>query len=679
MHCKAGVGWTGVFIAVNWLLEASIYQQSPLDIPSAISSLRHDRMWMVETASQYKFIYELLIDLLGEEKQELEHYLETTAARSQHNKQAWTSETVPLQLLEQRECKETHISDSKLLSRRRSLSLPYGQTRPPSITQEELQHLRQVPIIRWKQREIRFFFAYLDLDFLFPRISTPRKHVTGKVLMEKTHILMARLSEEIPRYHSERLLAGIFALCRPNSRVLFLKDRDEELNKAIGKHNLSLGAMSLSAYLQGNGTAAAVRVSCAAVFSHIDTFMFILEPRSQSTCEDVIAFILSKSHLQTVPCSLFCCTLYSHMDNTSIELKPTVNDLQDAIRRVVQSCGEEELQIRWRFFSYGIVKIASVDVSAISSAFQVIKIPVPPNTTAAVILGVILANTTIIEPVELFSLEVIISSHISGQLKSSFISYTEDVFEALQAHQSCNLRVTRADVTAVGREASMTLETAVKQRNILWADVQRFQNMAKETIESQEKIKAFQSENASLSFEIERRHDYDYLQSKVEEYRGQIQTLTEKLMRQPTNLFKESSSEASGQHVRTAISAEDKKAEAIQANSEKPLDSTSRSSPLESVATMDSSMNIELVSTAAHSSNSNVTIQEKENENLRTKLDEMNELVKYLEDKVDAAYASAHDQLGKERALRESLQEQLTSHAHIDRTASNVALDAIRV
>lgn len=56
VHCSAGVGRTGTYIAVNWLLHQS-QVEGGVDIPSCISRLRDFRVNMVQTLDQYKFLY----------------------------------------------------------------------------------------------------------------------------------------------------------------------------------------------------------------------------------------------------------------------------------------------------------------------------------------------------------------------------------------------------------------------------------------------------------------------------------------------------------------------------------------------------------------------------------------------------------------------------------------------
>lgn len=67
VHCSAGVGRTGVTILVDILLYCADHNIS-IDIPKVLSHLRQQRMLMVQTVAQYKFVHTFLINYLGQSR-----------------------------------------------------------------------------------------------------------------------------------------------------------------------------------------------------------------------------------------------------------------------------------------------------------------------------------------------------------------------------------------------------------------------------------------------------------------------------------------------------------------------------------------------------------------------------------------------------------------------------------
>ncbi|XP_019909842.2 tyrosine-protein phosphatase non-receptor type 21 isoform X3 [Esox lucius] len=63
VHCSAGVGRTGVVI-LSEIMIACLEHNEMLDVPTVLNMLRQQRMMMVQTISQYTFIYKVLIQFL---------------------------------------------------------------------------------------------------------------------------------------------------------------------------------------------------------------------------------------------------------------------------------------------------------------------------------------------------------------------------------------------------------------------------------------------------------------------------------------------------------------------------------------------------------------------------------------------------------------------------------------
>merc|ERR1719376_861926 len=67
VHCSAGVGRAGVTILVDILLYCADHNIA-IDIPKVLSHLRQQRMLMVQTVAQYKFVHTVLINYLGQSR-----------------------------------------------------------------------------------------------------------------------------------------------------------------------------------------------------------------------------------------------------------------------------------------------------------------------------------------------------------------------------------------------------------------------------------------------------------------------------------------------------------------------------------------------------------------------------------------------------------------------------------
>ena len=67
VHCSAGVGRTGVTVLADILLYCTDHNIH-IDIPKVLSHLRQQRMLMVQTVAQYKFVHTVLIKYLAQSR-----------------------------------------------------------------------------------------------------------------------------------------------------------------------------------------------------------------------------------------------------------------------------------------------------------------------------------------------------------------------------------------------------------------------------------------------------------------------------------------------------------------------------------------------------------------------------------------------------------------------------------
>ena len=91
VHCSAGVGRTGTFITVYNLL-AAIQQTKPISIYNVVNAMREHRPQMVQTYSQYKFIYLSVLEmLLGNTYIPTEEFIDTFGLYMQSEHEGYVS------------------------------------------------------------------------------------------------------------------------------------------------------------------------------------------------------------------------------------------------------------------------------------------------------------------------------------------------------------------------------------------------------------------------------------------------------------------------------------------------------------------------------------------------------------------------------------------------------------
>ena len=76
VHCSAGVGRTGTFIAFYKLLEDyEDKQKKSLNVYKTVLEMRRQRYWMVQKQEQYAYIFKCIWDEIKSKESEAEgHY-----------------------------------------------------------------------------------------------------------------------------------------------------------------------------------------------------------------------------------------------------------------------------------------------------------------------------------------------------------------------------------------------------------------------------------------------------------------------------------------------------------------------------------------------------------------------------------------------------------------------------
>ncbi|XP_061760229.1 receptor-type tyrosine-protein phosphatase epsilon-like isoform X3 [Nerophis ophidion] len=95
VHCSAGVGRSGTFVALLWMMQLCMCGRRP-DIRAAVADLRLRRMWMVQTLEQYIFVHQCLLYWLRSGTSQgfthLEHANQEAGGRNRHHRRKTNSE-----------------------------------------------------------------------------------------------------------------------------------------------------------------------------------------------------------------------------------------------------------------------------------------------------------------------------------------------------------------------------------------------------------------------------------------------------------------------------------------------------------------------------------------------------------------------------------------------------------
>lgn len=66
IHCSAGVGRTGTYIAIDRIMKQCLDMGGSIDVDAVVTDMRECRNFMVQTEIQYMFIYRAVLDAISE-------------------------------------------------------------------------------------------------------------------------------------------------------------------------------------------------------------------------------------------------------------------------------------------------------------------------------------------------------------------------------------------------------------------------------------------------------------------------------------------------------------------------------------------------------------------------------------------------------------------------------------
>ena len=63
VHCASGAGRTGVIIAIDIGLQSLLNKDPVIDVLRIVSALKQDRIVLIQTSEQYRFVNQVYIKL----------------------------------------------------------------------------------------------------------------------------------------------------------------------------------------------------------------------------------------------------------------------------------------------------------------------------------------------------------------------------------------------------------------------------------------------------------------------------------------------------------------------------------------------------------------------------------------------------------------------------------------
>lgn len=123
IHCSAGVGRTGTYIAIENLVRQALDMGGNLSVPSVVANMREYRSHMVQTEIQYIFIYRAVMDCLHELLRDEYRKAETFEnAEAEQEALRNAAEIVARETQAEKEREERHIEEARKVTAQFSYS-----------------------------------------------------------------------------------------------------------------------------------------------------------------------------------------------------------------------------------------------------------------------------------------------------------------------------------------------------------------------------------------------------------------------------------------------------------------------------------------------------------------------------------------------------------------------------
>ena len=220
IHCNTGVSRTGTYIAVDRLAAAVAAQDLQLNVLKVVSELRDARTLMVQTLTQYIFVYQALADIL-----------EQSALKALEDERAQQ-----LSLSDQNA--ETGSTESlvRLLEAHGDVATTTSPASSPLI-ERTLQELTRVSLAQWTAKEVAAWLQWLELDNPEYLSAFHQQGIDGSALLVIGEPMLARLGFHDPM-DRRSFLSALHALEINTERALDDTCKDNGFRDFQGLHRL---------------------------------------------------------------------------------------------------------------------------------------------------------------------------------------------------------------------------------------------------------------------------------------------------------------------------------------------------------------------------------------------------------------------------------------------------------
>ncbi|XP_076372995.1 tyrosine-protein phosphatase 69D-like [Tachypleus tridentatus] len=168
VHCSAGVGRTGTFVAIDMLLQ-QLDEEGQINVFTCISDLRHSRNYLVQSLKQYIFVYRALMEhaQFGDTEIEMRHLREHYAQLSKDGNSGLQMEFKKLgDVIEDPKTCCIGTMDINLNKNRYNFIIPYDTNRvilPPTFSENQSTYIN-ASFIEGYDRSLSFIITQDPLE-----------------------------------------------------------------------------------------------------------------------------------------------------------------------------------------------------------------------------------------------------------------------------------------------------------------------------------------------------------------------------------------------------------------------------------------------------------------------------------------------------------------------------------